>query len=141
MYTSLSSFIWAPRTLVEQFFIVGSCTAFSLAAIKTNMDTDYWSKKISSMSSVWSSRNPSSDEMVRTQQFDLGSVSLPSISSPVRIFCFAADTQFLRQLICVKQETTKLCWKNQRRHNRLSWDHQELYLRHICERRTVIPQC
>jgi len=34
--------------------------------------TEHWSKKISSMSPIWSNRTPSSDEMRRTQTFDLG---------------------------------------------------------------------
>ncbi|KIM88094.1 hypothetical protein PILCRDRAFT_813998 [Piloderma croceum F 1598] len=54
------------------FFLAGSGIAFSYAATKTNIDTEHWSKAISTMSNVWSNRKPTSDEMRRTQKFELG---------------------------------------------------------------------
>ena len=57
-----------------QFFLGGSCVAFGYAAKETNIDTDYWSRKISKMSTIWSTRTPSSDEMRRTKTFELRAV-------------------------------------------------------------------
>jgi len=61
-------------TFVLQFFLAGSSMAFTFAATITNIDTERWSKKISTMSTVWSARKPSSDEMRRTQLFEFGAV-------------------------------------------------------------------
>ncbi|KAF7972751.1 hypothetical protein HWV62_17116 [Athelia sp. TMB] len=55
-----------------QFFLAGSGLAFSYAAVKTNIDTEKWQKSITAMSTIWSTRQPTTDEMRRTQNFALG---------------------------------------------------------------------
>ncbi|KAF7970042.1 hypothetical protein HWV62_25354 [Athelia sp. TMB] len=54
------------------FFLAGSGLAFSYAAVKTNIDTEKWQKSITAMSTIWSTRQPTTDEMRRTQNFALG---------------------------------------------------------------------
>ncbi|KAK2465684.1 hypothetical protein APHAL10511_002228 [Amanita phalloides] len=53
------------------FFVVGSCTAFTLAAIHTSIETDYLAKKLVALSPVWSMEAITSTDLRRAQNAEL----------------------------------------------------------------------
>jgi len=54
------------------FFVFGSFVAFGVAARQTNLDTYYWTNKMSESGFTWRLRDPSNDELRKARQHDLG---------------------------------------------------------------------
>ncbi|KAG0705596.1 hypothetical protein DFH29DRAFT_980840 [Suillus ampliporus] len=64
-----------PRPTVRNqvlFFIGGSLLVYSIAASQTEIDTEYWSKRLVSVSHRWTLRPPSTEEMRKAQYLELG---------------------------------------------------------------------
>ncbi|KAF9219802.1 rhomboid-domain-containing protein [Gyrodon lividus] len=55
------------------FFFAGSLIAFGLAVEQTQFETEYWSKRLLMISSMWTLRAPTTDEIRRARYVDLGS--------------------------------------------------------------------
>ena len=92
-----------------QFFLAGSTLVFTFAAVKTNRETKYWTEKLTSMSTVWSSRLPTNEEMMRTQMIELARVRLSCAQvghKPDSVFSspFYHVTQKLQSFVSNPQE-------------------------------------
>ncbi|KAG2121870.1 hypothetical protein DEU56DRAFT_833416 [Suillus clintonianus] len=64
-----------PRPTIRNqvlFFIGGSLLAYSIATSQTEIDTEYWSKRLVSVSHVWTLRPPTTEEMRKAQYLELG---------------------------------------------------------------------
>lgn len=64
-----------PRPTIRNqvlFFVGGSLLAYSIAASQTEVDTEYWSKHLVSVSHRWTPRPPTTEEMRKAQYLELG---------------------------------------------------------------------
>ncbi|KAG2071539.1 hypothetical protein BDR04DRAFT_1098000 [Suillus decipiens] len=64
-----------PRPTIRNqilFFVGGSLLAYSIAANQTEIDTEYWSKQLVSVSHRWTLRPPTTEEMRKAQYLELG---------------------------------------------------------------------
>ncbi|KAG1816248.1 hypothetical protein EV424DRAFT_1410563 [Suillus variegatus] len=64
-----------PRPTIRNqvlFFVGGSLLAYSIAASQTEVDTEYWSKHLASVSHRWTPRPPTTEEMRKAQYLELG---------------------------------------------------------------------
>ncbi|KAG2048076.1 hypothetical protein BDR06DRAFT_963174 [Suillus hirtellus] len=64
-----------PRPTIRNqvlFFVGGSLLAYSIAASQTEVDTEYWSKHLASVSHRWTPRSPTTEEMRKAQYLELG---------------------------------------------------------------------
>ncbi|KAG1864903.1 hypothetical protein F4604DRAFT_1782701 [Suillus subluteus] len=64
-----------PRPTIRNqvlFFVGGSLLAYSIAASQTEIDTEYWSKQLVSVSHRWTLRPPTTEEMRKAQYLELG---------------------------------------------------------------------
>ncbi|OJA11968.1 hypothetical protein AZE42_07247 [Rhizopogon vesiculosus] len=70
---SFSSRVHRPKIRNQVlFFIGGSILAYSIAASQTQVDTDYWSKRLVSVSHRWTLRAPTTEDMRKAQYLELG---------------------------------------------------------------------
>ena len=61
---------------VSKFVAFGSFLAFSYAASRTNIETEYWTKRLLSMSSTWQFHGITTTDLKRVQNAELIRVSL-----------------------------------------------------------------
>ncbi|KAG2346696.1 hypothetical protein BDR05DRAFT_958846 [Suillus weaverae] len=64
-----------PRPTIRSqvlFFVGGSLLAYSMAASQTEIDTEYWSKQLVSVSHRWTPRPPTTEDMRKAQYLELG---------------------------------------------------------------------
>ncbi|KAG1780847.1 hypothetical protein EV702DRAFT_1076129 [Suillus placidus] len=64
-----------PRPTIRSqvlFFVGGSLLAYSIAASQTEIDTEYWSKQLVSVSHRWTPRPPNTEDMRKAQYLELG---------------------------------------------------------------------
>jgi rhomboid-like protein len=92
-------FIWPSSdwVLCFQFAGVGSLLVFCYAASRTNIETEYWKKRLMDMSSVWTFQSIKSTDLKRAQNADLIRVSLAFFTVKwilLIAFCLA---QYLRE--------------------------------------------
>lgn len=68
-------------------FLVGSFAVFSIAAEQSNVETAYWMRKLSENSLVWRVREPTSDDIKKVRQSELGKVRLCLCTDCITLIC------------------------------------------------------
>ena len=58
-----------------KFVVVGSCLAITIAAFKTTSETEYWKKRMVTLSSVWNLKSITNADLKRAQHTELIQVS------------------------------------------------------------------
>lgn len=62
--------------LLLQFVVFGSALAFSYAAVRTNIETEYWTRRLTASSFVWSTQAMTSVDLKRAQNAEVIKVRL-----------------------------------------------------------------
>jgi len=60
----------------RKFVVTGSFLAFTIAAAKTTVETDYWTQRMVALSSVWSLKSITNTDLKRAQSAELIQVSI-----------------------------------------------------------------
>ncbi|RDB15879.1 Presenilins-associated rhomboid-like protein, mitochondrial [Hypsizygus marmoreus] len=102
------------------FFLAGSCVVFSYAAIRTNLETEIWTKKLSSASYGWHTQSITNLDLKRAQNAELikklrewyayinGKVQeVPGLIRPWAGLAFVT----VMQPYADASEGKRLCWK------------------------------
>ncbi|KAH7922601.1 rhomboid-domain-containing protein [Leucogyrophana mollusca] len=101
------------------FFIAGSWLAFSLAATQTQVETDYWSKRLVEVSNLFNRRPPSNNEMRRVQYLELGRIlqaKVENLKGKLAEWPIALKSLVLSAYVGIAQpyldatEGRRMCW-------------------------------
>ncbi|TFL05282.1 hypothetical protein BDV98DRAFT_501208, partial [Pterulicium gracile] len=104
------------------FAIAGSAAVYYWAAVWTTIDTEVWTENLKRSSSIWTFRDPTSDEIRRANNFSLGKkmqTGLSSLKDWLNDFAVPAYFKYwiIRGYVDVAQpyldttEGRRLCWK------------------------------